>query len=457
MTAVETWSAPLGADRAQEICDAVLKLSDADRTEVAVLARRGEHTRFAGDRIHQAQDITEWSVWVRAVADGGTGRAMTSDLDDLDTTVRRAVLAARGDSGPATAVNGATEEPVVDTALWDPEVAVFDAGVRSELARRAVAAGQAVGAEVAGVVARAVTEMAVATSAGRRRYAAATEVGGGLTAAIDDGSSHWVDLDRRVAVLDLPGATARVVANAQRMCGRQILEPGTYDVVLGPIAVGGLLESVGSFGFTGASLADGTGVVAVRAGEQVAGDDITLLDDAAAARGLPIPFDAEGTDKQRVALIDRGRIGGVVTDLATASRLARPSTGHGHIMRESPPAATPANLVLRAGDSSIEELIAGVERGVYVERFWYLRVVDPIRTTLTGVARDAVWRIENGRLTTPLTGGRWTESVLGVLSRVDGISRGVATQPLANVWNGAVTAPALRVRGFRFGSATTRP
>ena len=165
MTAAPTWSPPLGAERAQEVCDAALRLSDADHTEVAVLARRGEHTRFAGDRIHQAQDITEWSVWVRAVAGGGTGRAMTSDLDDLETTVRRAVLAARGDAGPAVAVNAAAEEPPTDTDLWDPEVAAFDAGVRSELARRAVAAGQDIGAEVAGVVSRAVTEMAVATSA----------------------------------------------------------------------------------------------------------------------------------------------------------------------------------------------------------------------------------------------------------------------------------------------------
>ncbi len=241
------------------------------------------------------------------------------------------------------------------------------------------------------------------------------------------------------------------------MRGRRTLEPGTYDVVLGPVAVGGLLESVGSFGFTGASLAAGTGAVAPRAGEQVAGEGISLLDDATDPRGLPIPFDAEGTDKLVVPLLERGRIGDVVTDLATAGRLRRGSSGHAHIARESPPAATPANLVLRPGSSSIDELVAGVENGVYVERFWYLRVVDPVRTTLTGVARDAVWRIEDGYLTEPLTGGRFTESVFGVLARVDGISTEVAAQPITNVWNGAVTAPALRVRGFRFGPATTRP
>jgi hypothetical protein len=50
---------------------------------------------------------------------------------------------------------------------------------------------------------------------------------------------------------------------------------------------------------------------------------------------------------------------------------------------------------------------------------------------------------------------RFTESVFGVLSRVDALGADVLAQPLANVWNGSVSAPAVRVRGFRFGSASS--
>ena len=107
------------------------------------------------------------------------------------------------------------------------------------------------------------------------------------------------------------------------------------------------------------------------------------------------------------------------------------------------------------GTSSVEELIGGVERGVYVQRLWYLRVVDPAATTLTGGSRDACFLIEDGRLTTPVRPARFTESVFGVLSRVDAIGSDVLAQPLANVWNGSVSAPAVRVRGFRFGSASS--
>ena len=81
------FAVPLGAARAAEICELVLRCSDADQTEVSVSGRRGEYTRFAGTRIHHAQDLTEWTVWVRCVVAGRSGRAATSDLDGLEAAV----------------------------------------------------------------------------------------------------------------------------------------------------------------------------------------------------------------------------------------------------------------------------------------------------------------------------------------------------------------------------------
>jgi len=47
--------------------------------------------------------------------------------------------------------------------------------------------------------------------------------------------------------------------------------------------------------------------------------------------------------------------------------------------------------------------------------------------------------------------GRFTEQVFGALSRADGVGKDLVSQPIPNVWNGCVTAPALRVRGFHLG------
>jgi predicted Zn-dependent protease len=228
---------------------------------------------------------------------------------------------------------------------------------------------------------------------------------------------------------------------------------GGHDVVFGGLATAELIGFVPNFGFTAPAVAAGIGLAATRPGAILAPPGITVADDATAAGvGLPFPFDCEGTPKKRVELISAGRVGGAVSDLASAAATSGRSTGHAHIARESSPAPEAANLVMTPGPSSEAELITGVERGLYIQRLWYNRLVDAEAGTVVGTSRDGCFLIEDGRLTAGLQTGRFTESVLGALARTDGIGSRLITLPVPNVWNGCSSAPAIRVRGFRFGS-----
>jgi predicted Zn-dependent protease len=227
---------------------------------------------------------------------------------------------------------------------------------------------------------------------------------------------------------------------------------GVHDVVFGGLATGELIGFVPDFGFTAPAVAAGIGLVATRPHAVLAPADITVSDDATVDVGLPFPFDFEGTPKNRVELISAGRVGSPVSDLASATATGGQSTGHAHIARESSPAPEAANLIMMPGGSSEAELIAGVERGLYIQRLWYNRLVDAETGTVVGTSRDGCFLIEDGKLTAGLQTGRFTESVLGALARTDGIGSRLITQPVPNVWNGCSSAPAIRVRGFRFGS-----
>jgi hypothetical protein len=48
---------------------------------------------------------------------------------------------------------------------------------------------------------------------------------------------------------------------------------------------------------------------------------------------------------------------------------------------------------------------------------------------------------------------RFTESVLAVLAGVQATGSRVRSQPVMNVWNGAVSAPPVRAAAFRLGAA----
>ena len=418
-----------------------------------ITSRLGEYTRFAGDRIHQPQAIEECQLMVRAAGAHGGARAGTTRLESAAAAGREASRLARG----LTVLGGGRQalarpgQRVDTSSLWHQGTLDFTAPARAALAARAIHDAGGVRATACGMFSRVVIELAVGNSEGVALYTRATEASFSVLVRRDEGSGYRGDLVRDVGTVEPERFIEGAVADAVLSGHPEPLAPGSYDVVLGPLAVGDMIGFFGSLGFTGDALAAGHGPVAQRRGVRVADDMITVRDDASRPTGLPIPFDLEGVAKQNVTMLDQGRIGDAVLDLGTATTLGRESTGHAHIGREEAPAPTPANLMLEPGDASVAELVAGVDRGVYLSRFWYTRLVDGEQSSITGVSRDAAFRIRDGALGPPVANGRFTEQVFGALSRADGVGKDLVSQPIPNVWNGCVTAPALRVRGFHLG------
>lgn len=451
-------------DHALERLGAVVDAGGADEMDAFVTGRTGQYTRFADGRIHQPQDITEVQVMVRAVVNGHSARASASSLSRLEraatTATRMARAIAANAVGPgratvASAANYPIDAAVASEVLLHPSTAGFDEGARVAVVRETIGAAEAAGGSAAGMIGRALTQLVAASSAGIRRSTTASEAMGGFTMAVDDGTSHFIDVGRCARRLRLAEATAAGVAQAAAARGRSELSPGEYTVVLGPEAAAELLEFLPSFGFSGELAAAGVGLWVRSAGQRIGSDLLNIADDALADVGLPIGFDIEGVPKHRVPFLAAGVIGSPVTDLRTASQLGRRSTGHAHIAREEVPESRAANIVMRAGISTEAELIGGVERGVYLQRFWYTRMVDRNAGTVTGVTRDACFEIVDGTLGRPLAGMRFTQSVTAMLSTVDGVANGLRSVPVMNVWNGSITAPALRAHGFRLGAAPT--
>lgn len=454
-------SAPFSTDdllaQLDDLVLAAIRRGIADELEIAILGRAGEYTRFAGEVIHQPQDITETQFLVRAIVDGHAYRTATTVIAHLPASIELAAAAARRQAeqagSPGTADVAGPQPEAQSGTLWFEDTAAFDTAARVRAARAAMAAARAAGGEAAGMLGRAVTQQAVVTSRGLRRETTASEASGAVTIDVGDGTAHWIDLSRSAARLHTAQSIETAIGQAARSRRRIELSPGTYPVVLGAEATGELLQFLPALGFAGELAAAGIGVVANARGERVAAAAVSVADDVTADAGLPIGFDIEGVTKQRVPFLTAGVVGEAVTDRSVAARIGATSTGHAHIAREQVPEPEAANIVMAAGELTEDELIAGVEHGVYVQRLWYTRLVDRVEATITGVTRDACFLIENGRLTAPLAGMRFTQSVLGCLAGVDAVGAESRGQPVMNVWNGATVAPPIRAAAFRFGAA----
>jgi PmbA protein len=177
---------------------------------------------------------------------------------------------------------------------------------------------------------------------------------------------------------------------------------------------------------------------------------VTIVDDATEPAAMPMAFDYEGVAKQRVVLVERGVCRDVVWDTQTAARSGRTSTGHG-LPAPNPYGPFPLNMVMSAGDTGREALIAGLGRGLLVTRFHYTNPVHPKLAIVTGMTRDGTFLVEDGKVVGPVRNLRFTQSYLAALAGTSAVGRDRRT---VRGDFGGVLVPAVRIDGWTFTGAT---
>jgi predicted Zn-dependent protease len=113
----------------------------------------------------------------------------------------------------------------------------------------------------------------------------------------------------------------------------------------------------------------------------------------------------------------------------------------------------PTSLVLEVGDQTLEQMIAGTERGLLVTKLHYTNVVNQQDVSITGLTRAGTFVIENGKLGHAVKNMRFTQSLLTALAEVDAIGKEAHATGGA-LFGGNFVVPAMKVRKFRFSSPT---
>ena len=114
----------------------------------------------------------------------------------------------------------------------------------------------------------------------------------------------------------------------------------------------------------------------------------------------------------------------------------------------------PTNLFLGSGTQSVDALVGGVERGLLVTDFWYIRFLDPKTQVVTGLTRNGLFLIEGGRVTSAVRNLRFTQSFVAALGpgRVMGTGDDgrLATGDLGALYGWFHHVPTLRLAAWNF-------
>jgi predicted Zn-dependent protease len=264
----------------------------------------------------------------------------------------------------------------------------------------------------------------------------------------EGGASGWAGGESTsMQGLDHPRIAKVAIEKCMAGTSPRDLEPGLYTAILEPTAAGMLLSRLlEHLDARGAD--EGRSYFAKpgggnRIGETLFNARVTVESDPAIPGAEASPFDpADGLRRGPVRWIERG----VLRKLVTSRYWAKE--------RGVDAVAPPGNLVLSVeGERTLEELIAGTDRGVLITRFWYIRGLNPRAMSYTGLTRDGTFLIEDGKVVAAVNGFRFNQSLGDLLKHLDGATRPerVAASEASSVGM-PILAPAIRVRDFNLAS-----
>ena len=457
----------LDQTRAQQIFDKVKKFCSAGELEILFVAGTSSLTRFANNTIHQNVAESSEIASIRVAFDGKTARATTNRFDDdgLKRAVESAESIARvQDPNPDLLPLASADEAKPDQpapSRWFDQTAAITPADRAQAVSEIVEVAKKSGLTTAGIYSSAQSFEGVINSKGLATFHRRTSSETSITMLAQD-SSGWQKANSP-NVNDLHHVRLAELAAQKARDSRapQELPPGKYTVVLEPAAV---LDLVGFmfWDFGGMAILDQRSFLNNRIGAQLFGENITITDDVYHPLQSGAPFDGEGVRRKKVALVEKGVIKRLVYARGTAAKMRHTEhadkvgqievTGHGFPLPNEIGEA-PMNIVFvtSGGEQSTEQMITSTDRGILITRLWYIREVDPYEKILTGMTRDGTFLIEGGKIKHGIRNFRFNQSLIEMLSHVEGIGKPVRASGEESF---DMVAPAMKVRDFNFTEVT---
>lgn len=410
-------------DIAERLLDAA-HAAGATYADARVVERTTQSVTVKNGQVNNVTQFEDAGSGVRVLVDGAWGFCGTqrTDADGLETAARLAVRIARASArtpvapvrlAPVPSVTATYTTPVIT----DPFAVSLDRKIQLLLAADAAM-------DVPGVTTRIGALGAVrhrqlfASSEGSRIEQTIIETGGGLDAtATGDGevqtrsfpnsfgrqqlTAGWEVIEE----MDLAGNGHEIAEEAVALLEADLCPAGRMTVILDATqAALQVHESCGHpteldrvLGFEAAYAGTSFLMPEMLGSFRYGSEHVTISADATSPRGLgTFAYDDEGVAAQRTLLIDQGLFTGYLTSRETAAQFDALSGGT--VRAESwnrLPLIRMTNINLEPGQSTLEEMIAGTEHGVYLQtnRSWS---IDDRRLNFQ-FGTQAGWEIRDGR------------------------------------------------------------
>lgn len=390
---------------------------------VALSARSADSMiRFANNSVSVVNRVEEAELMVYLAKDRRRAIASTSNLESsaVKKFVRELFASMKG-------LPESEYVPLPDRAAkYSPSRLSHDKKLESMdkdlpgLAKVAIDSALAAGGRrCAGVINAGKATIAILTSTGTRGSDSRTAITLNIRSfAENEASGHGLSCSSSLSGFDPEEAGRRAGTGAKKMQEASEPEAGKYQVLLSPTVASNLVETVAGAA-SAFSVDAGTSYLVGKVGKSVAAASFELTDKGVTEGGLGgRVFDDEGVATRSNRIIEGGVLRGYLHNLTTAKKWKTRSTGSAGFV-------TPHawNLEVARGDSSYEEMVKQMKRGIILTSNWYTRFKNYRTGEFSTVPRDGAYLVENGKVVKSLKGMRAGDDLQRLFSSVKMLSK----------------------------------
>ena len=375
----------------QEIIEKARRQVDA--VQASLQRRQTSDVNFEDDYLKAVTLEQRTDIQVKVIRDGKVGISTTTDPEDVEGVIQRAVEAA--EFGVPASYEMPGRQAIQEVKTFDDALLSLTNTDMIQLGRGMMEAVKSYNGEIkAGAgVNRSVAQVEFANSAGasyRQEHSNFSLGAGGILVRGTDILWAGYGLTQKNRLID-PEEIAERAIEYFRMAERTApMRSGSLPVIFTPGGLSALLLSLG-LGLDGKNVYLGASPLKGKLDQPIADPRFSLMDDPLIDFGAgSSSFDGEGLPRQRLPLIENGVLRNFVYDLDTAGRAKARPTGHG-------PSRSYTNLVINPGERPYLDMIHDLKEGLLVDSYLGLGQGNPINGEFSANVYLG-YKIENGEI-----------------------------------------------------------
>jgi predicted Zn-dependent protease len=437
----------LTKDEAKSILTKAIGFSKADGCEATLNQNIVGNIRYARNTVTTAGKSNDTSINITSYFGKRAGIATINEFDDasLERAVRASEEIARLAPENPEFMEPLGPQTFGESKTYYENTANITPDFRAEAAYNSMTPAAKADVTAAGYIEDSTAATALMNSKGLFAYNASTTVNFSVTMRSNDGTgSGWASRDYNdVSKLNTSEASKVAIDKALQSRNAKAIEPGKYTVIMESQAAADLIQNM-LFAMNARGADEGRSFLSKKGGgtrihEKIVDERVNIYTDPLHPDAPAPTWSADGLPQKKMDIIRNGAVANMFYDRYWAQQ------------KNVQPTPFPANVIMDGGNASLEDMIRDTKRGVLVTRFWYIRSVDPQTLLYTGLTRDGVFFVENGKIKHPVKNFRFNESPIIMLNNVETLGKqNRIGRPFGP--GGALLIPNMKVRDFTFTS-----